>query len=160
MSGVETVIGLVLGALPLAISSCEHWRDVAEKYDRVSNFKKHFINLYKHLYREQIVFRLQLTTLLLPLVNNEVIEEDDIERLIDDSRDPLWTDPNVSQAIRARLGKAYEGYFQALKDTEQDCLELLTSLNFDKPEIVNTRKVPAYPEHSLIVFLHLARQNL
>jgi len=149
MSGVEVVIGLVLGAMPLAVSICEHLRGVADKCGRLANFEKQYRKTYGDLKDEQVIFRLQVEKLITPLVNADLIEESLLEEVIENSKHALWTDPNISKAIKGRLGRTYDSYLRVLEDTERECLELLKSLGFDKPSIVSTDHLC-----KLAVYLH------
>ncbi len=147
MSGLEVVIGLVLGAISIAISACEHWRGVAEKYGRISSFEKQYRKIIEDLKDEQVIFRLQVERLLAPLVTGEIVQEGDLERLVENTQDPLWADEDITCAIMKRLGKAYENYVRVLADIESDCMRLLKSLGFDKPEVVSEPSTPLLDQH-------------
>lgn len=136
MSGLE-VIGLVLGAIPLAISACEHWRGIAERYGRVANFEKQYRRVVEDLKDEQVIFRLQVERLILPLVSGKIISEGDLERLVGSTSDALWADEDVSKAIKDRLGRTYENYVRVLGDIDRACMKMLKSLGFEKPEVVS-----------------------
>ena len=137
MSGVEAIIGLVLGAIPLAISTCEHWRGIAEKYGRLSSFEKQYRKIYEDLKDEQVIFRLLVEKLVRPLVDVEVIQEADLERIISDGKDPLWADEDVSHAIKERLGGTYDRFLRVMDDTNRLCMSLLRSLGFEKDGVVS-----------------------
>lgn len=155
MIGVEAVIGLVLGAIPLAISACEHWRGMAGKYDRFAHFRKQYKKMCEDLKDEQAIFRLLVSKLVRPLVNVDLIQETDLDRIISDLSDPLCADEDVNQAIRARLGETYESFFRVVQDTNQQCMVLLRSLGLQRDDVVSMSAI-ASPSRAVLDTKHIA----
>jgi hypothetical protein len=137
MSGIE-VVGIVLGALPLAISLFRSYEDLAAAKNRLRDFEKLYRNVLRDLEHEELIFRLIIETLVRPLVNDEMIEKDDLDRIINNTDDSSWAEQNISEALRQRLGDVHMPFVQVVEDTKQQCMQLLKSIGFDKPDIVSS----------------------
>jgi hypothetical protein len=137
MSGIE-VVGIVLGALPLAISLFRSYEDLAAAKNRLRDFEKLYRNVLRDLEHEELIFRLIIETLVRPLVNDEMIDKDDLDRIINNTDDSSWADQDISEALRQRLGDVHMPFVQVVKDTKQQCMQLLKSIGFDKPDIVSS----------------------
>jgi len=140
MSGIE-VIGIVLGALPLAISLFRSYEDLAAANNRLRDFEKLYRNVLRDLEHEELLFRLIIETLVRPLVNDEMIHKNDLDRIVNNTDDSSWEDEDISEALHRRLGDAHMPFIQTLEDTEQQCMQLLKSVGFDKPNIVSLAKL-------------------
>jgi len=136
MSGIE-VVGIVLGALPLAISLFRWYEDLAAANNRLRDFEKLYRNVLRDLEHEELLFRLIIETLVRPLVNDEMIHKDDLDRIVNNTDDSSWADQDISEALHQRLGDAHMPFIQVLEDTEKQCMQLLKSIGFDKPSIQN-----------------------
>lgn len=139
MSGIE-VVGIVLGALPLAISLFRWYEDLAAANNRLRDFEKLYRNVLRDLEHEELLFRLIIETLVRPLVNDEMIHKDDLDRIVNNTDDSSWADQDISEALHQRLGDAHMPFIQVLEDTEKQCMQLLKSIGFDKPSIVSLAK--------------------
>jgi hypothetical protein len=139
MSGIE-VVGIVLGALPLAISLFRSYEDLAAAKDRLRDFEKLYRNVLRDLEHEELLFRLIIETLIRPLVNDEMIDKNDLDRIINqtDDVDSRWGDHDVNEALRQRLGDVHVPFVQVVEDTKQQCMQLLKSVGFDKPDVVSS----------------------
>jgi hypothetical protein len=137
MSGIE-VVGIVLGALPLAISLFRSYEDLAAAKNRLRDFEKLYRNVLRDLEHEELIFRLIIETLVRPLVNDEMIDKDDLDRIINNTDDSSWADQDISEALRQRLGDVHMPFVQVVEDTKQQCMQLLKSIGFDKPDIVSS----------------------
>jgi hypothetical protein len=137
MSGIE-VVGIVLGALPLAISLFQSYEDLAAAKNRLRDFEKLYRNIQRDLEHEELLFRLIVETLIRPLVNDEMIDKDDLDRIINNIDDSSWANQDISEALQQRLGEVHQPFIEVMKDTEQQCMQLLKSIGFDKPDIVSS----------------------
>jgi hypothetical protein len=81
MSGIE-VVGIVLGALPLAISLFWSYEDLAAAKNRLRDFEKLYRNVLRDLEHEELLFRLIIEMLIRPLVNDEMIDKSDLDIII------------------------------------------------------------------------------
>ncbi|RYF35222.1 MAG: hypothetical protein EOO38_29025, partial [Cytophagaceae bacterium] len=145
MSGIE-VVGIVLGALPLAISLFQSYEDLAAAKNRLRDFEKLYRNIQRDLEHEELLFRLIVETLIRPLVNDEMIDKDDLDRIINNIDDSSWANQDISEALQQRLGEVHEPFIEVMKDTEQQCMQLLKSIGFDKPDIVSSVTIEVKPD--------------
>lgn len=136
MSGIE-VVGIVLGALPLAISLLRSYEELAAAKNRLFSFEEMYRKVLRDLGHEQLIYRSIIQTLIRPLVNDEMIHEDDLDRIVNDITDESWADQDIKDALRQRLGDFYTSFVEVVEDTEQQCMQLLKSLGFDKAVIVS-----------------------
>lgn len=127
MSGFE-VAGVLLGAFPLLISAFEHYRDVAKVANLLTNFEAEYRRSWNDAKDEELAFRLTIKRLILPLVNDEAIEGDDVEGLLADPGGPAWGSVDVGDALRARLGEAFGRYVDIMEGLQGCVLKLLDSL--------------------------------
>ena len=117
MSGIE-VVGIVLGALPLAISLFQSYEDLAAAKNRLRDFEKLYRNIQRDLEHEELLFRLIVETLIRPLVNDEMIDKDDLDRIINNIDDSSWANQDISEALQQRLGEVHEPFIEVMKDTK------------------------------------------
>lgn len=127
MSGLE-VAGIVLGALPLIISALENLRDGASRLGRLIKFKAEYSKTWGEVEDEELMYRLQLKRLLKPLVRDDVLADDNLEVLLLDPTADLWKEPDLDNAVRARLGESYERYFANVEDIQMLAWEILGPL--------------------------------
>ena len=152
MSGIE-VAGLVLGALPLVISFLEHVRGASQRVGMLAHFESENKKSLNDVEDEQLLFRLQLKKLLLPLVRDDVLETTELEELMVDPGADGWKNQDVHKALRLRLGEAHDRYHGILVDMHQQTCKLLIALGCDRlrpfKETLDDLKVPCYSQCSL-----------
>ncbi|KAK5682956.1 hypothetical protein LTS10_004484 [Elasticomyces elasticus] len=134
MSGVE-VVGLVLGASPLAISALEHYRDSCRVLNCLANFEQEYRKTLNDVKDEYLLYVLNLKVLLLPLVNGNELGEDDLTLLLTDATHEKWKSDDVEVALRERLDVAHGRFLEIAKDLQHLVWELLTVLGIDKPRL-------------------------
>jgi hypothetical protein len=66
MSGVETVLGLVLGAYPVVILALQQYKEAKKNVVAWWRFERHYTNAWDALELERIILEQQLEKLLLP----------------------------------------------------------------------------------------------
>lgn len=125
MSGLE-VVGVVLGALPLVIYACEQLRD--GPLGRFSNFQKELKKILDNVKLEELLYRLLLKRLLRPLVCDGSLAEDEVEQLASKFDTDLWEDPFVDNALKKRLGEAYDLFLDNVKEIQTLLWEVLGPL--------------------------------
>jgi hypothetical protein len=135
MSGIE-VVGIILGALPLAIQLLRLYEGLARANSRLVKFGELYRKSLRDLEIEELLFRLIVETLVRPLVNDEMIDKDDLDRIINDASDSTWVDQDINKALGQRLGDAHSQFVQVAEDTKQLSIQLLKSIGFDNPEFV------------------------
>jgi hypothetical protein len=127
MSGLE-VAGIVLGALPLIIYALENLRDGASRLGRLINFNAEYSKTWGEVEDEELMYRLQLKRLLKPLVRDDVLTDDDLEALLLDASANSWKEPDLDNALKARLGESYDRYIANVEDIQTLAWEILRPL--------------------------------
>jgi len=127
MSGLE-VVGVVLGALPLIISAFEHGQSLAKKWNLLANFNLENLKVWNDVKDEELMYRLQLQTLLAPLIRDGDMTKDRLEILLLSPRSDVWKDADLDAALRKRLGEAYDRYMGNVEEIQALAWRLLEPL--------------------------------
>ena len=127
MSGLE-VVGVVLGALPLIISAFEHGQSLAKKWNLLANFNSENLKVWNDTRDEELMYRLQLQTLLAPLVRDGDLTKDRLEILLLNRRCDAWKDADLDTALKKRLGEAYDRYIGNVEEIQTLAWRLLEPL--------------------------------
>jgi hypothetical protein len=127
MSGLE-VVGVVLGALPLIISAFEHGQSVAKKWNLLANFNSENLKVWNDVKDEELMFRLQLQTLLAPLVHHGDLTKDKLETLLLSPKSDAWKDADLDTALKRRLGESYDRYLGNVEEIQLLTWQLLQPL--------------------------------
>lgn len=127
MSGIE-VVGVVLGALPLIISAFEHAQSFAKKWDLLANFNSENLKVWNDIKDEELMYRLQLQTLLAPLVRDGDLTKNRLESLLLSPQSDAWREADLDTALRQRLGEAYDRYFGNIEEIQVLAWQLLEPL--------------------------------
>ena len=129
MSGVE-VIGLILGALPLAISAIEHYRDGLDPFKDYIRYDSTLKSLRTRLRIQQDLFEGTIQRLLL-----EDLSDAQIDRLFPDSSRPtdraLWGTDEIDGKLHRRLGKKYGNFVDVIREMEKVMRRLMDRLDVD-----------------------------
>lgn len=117
MSGVETVVGLTLGVLPLLISAAEHYDDCLRPFIRYRNFAKE-ADRFRHLLGiQKTIFRNQCRILL-----EEIIEHDVATTMLNGpsgANHPLWSDVELEKDLCKLLGDSRETCITTIEMIEE-----------------------------------------
>ena len=127
MSGLE-VVGIVLGALPLIISAFEHGQSLAKKWNLLANFNSENLKVWNDVKDEELMYRLQLQTLLAPLIRDGDMTRDRLDILLLNPRGDVWKDADLDAALRKRLGEAYDRYMGNVEEIQALAWRLLEPL--------------------------------
>jgi hypothetical protein len=127
MSGLE-VVGVVLGALPLIISAFEHAQSLAKKWNLLTNFNSEHLKVWNDVKDEELMYRLQLQTLLVPLVLDGDLTKDRLETLLLSPQSNQWREADLDAALRKRLGEAYDRYLGNVEEIQALAWRLLEPL--------------------------------
>ncbi len=102
MSGIE-IVGLVLGAVPLVISSLEHYEE------GIPHFRdyRHVSSQLKAT-EEQLRFQQSILQDTLWLQLSQVLSEPEIRELLSDPRSPKWQAQKVESGLKESLGAGYD----------------------------------------------------
>ncbi|KAK5119803.1 hypothetical protein LTR85_007129 [Meristemomyces frigidus] len=134
MSGIE-VVGLVLGAFPLAVSALEHYREACKTINLMRNFESEWRKSLNDIKDEQVFFTLNLKVLLLPLVEDDALDETDLETLLADPESVTWRDIDVDAALGERLGSSHARFLEIALELQRLIWQLLTVIGIDKPRL-------------------------
>lgn len=99
MSGAEVVVGLVLGVLPLIISTLEHYEDGLRPFTNYRNFTSKAQRIYDELQIERTIFRTECQLLLSTVAEREVVS-----KMLDEPNHPSWNDQEICQRFGHQLG--------------------------------------------------------
>lgn len=141
MSGVE-VVGLVLGALPLAIKAAKTYQAIIS----IKNAGNELGALVRDLETEQALLRDTCEHLL-----TGIAEVSQIDQLIEDPFGPAW-EP-YSEAIRLRLWTSQSAIESKLADMKSAALELKSKLSIAADGKVNCTTCTDPAEKWLLITL-------
>ncbi|KAI0400819.1 hypothetical protein F4802DRAFT_583081 [Xylaria palmicola] len=131
MSGIETV-GLVLAAIPLIISTLEHYQD---SKGAVSTWRQHVRvaqSLVRNLKTEHGKLRNTCETLLGGIVSPAMLEP-----MLNSPFGPQWEDEGTRELIKRRLDHMYKAFEETVSDMIAIMHELKSNLGLndqDQPE--------------------------
>lgn len=103
MSGAETVIGLVLGVLPLLVSTAEHYDDVFRPFRRYKRFSKELKKFQQEFLGHKTVFHNECLLLLSTFIGVETAN-----KMLQESDHPLRKDLNLNKKLSDQLGASRE----------------------------------------------------
>ncbi|KAI1774168.1 hypothetical protein F4818DRAFT_452259 [Hypoxylon cercidicola] len=110
MSGIE-VVGLVLGAFPIAIMLLDKYREVADRAGLFYQIKLKHRQCRNRLECERLAFTGNLKELLLPLV----ADDEKITDMISNPGGPNWKDKTTSDLLRTRLKDSHDVYMDFIE---------------------------------------------
>jgi hypothetical protein len=112
MSGAETVIGLVLGVLPLLVSTAEHYDDVLRPFKRYKRFSKELKKFQQEFLGHKTVFHNECLLLLSTFTGVETASE-----MLWEKDHPLRKDLDLNKKLSDQLGPS--------RDACQDTIRLI-----------------------------------
>ena len=138
MSGVETVVGLALGVLPLLISAAEHYADCLRPFVRYKNFSREAHRFQNLLDIQKTIFRNQCRILL-----EKIVEHDVASSILNGSQGanhPSWSDVELEAQLSQLLADSrgacmtiVEMIEERLRDIEAESQDLETIIYQDYP---------------------------
>jgi hypothetical protein len=148
MSGIE-VVGLVLGAFPLAISALEHARESFKVLHLLANFEDEWRKTLNDIKDEYLIYTLNLKLLFLPLVDVDQLDEQDVEDVLADPGSASWKAGD--EALRERLGSAFSRFLENAQELQQLLKELLTVIGIDNARLQTKMKAAQVSDVNTIV---------
>jgi len=121
MSGAETVIGLVLGVLPLLVSTAEHYDDVFRPFRRYKRFSKELKKFQQKFLGHKTVFHNEYLLLLSTFTGLETASE-----ILREKDHPLRKDLDLNKKLSDQLGTsrdACQDYIRSIME-ELDGIQL------------------------------------
>lgn len=132
MSGVE-VVGLLLGAFPLAISAMEHYEDMRKVSGTFFNIRRAHRKDLGKLKNCQVMFKLNLQQLLIPLLRDQVVTKMEYEQLLAEPGGDGWKEGGVDDALAERLADGQERYVEILEDMVNTMTKMCEAVRVDDP---------------------------
>ncbi|OCL09405.1 hypothetical protein AOQ84DRAFT_438997 [Glonium stellatum] len=133
-----TIAGLVLGAIPLLISALEHYDRGLDPLKAFFQWKGKLSESLRELWHEHTLYTLTLRLLLKDITTPAQSDE-----MMTDPRSELWTSGKVVENIQAKLGFAYEAYFNVVKEMEDSMKMLSKHLDIARAGGVNRNELEA-----------------
>ncbi|KAK0631463.1 hypothetical protein B0T14DRAFT_559256 [Immersiella caudata] len=122
MSGFEAA-GIVLGSLPLVISSLEHYRDGLRTIQRWRKYERELQSLVRNLETERAKLQNVCEKLLVGLV-----PPSRIEAMVNNPMGDLWQESNTQKKIRARLWRSWAVFEDTTRSMQSAIEELMEKL--------------------------------
>ncbi|KAK1029761.1 hypothetical protein LTS16_019436 [Friedmanniomyces endolithicus] len=115
MSGVEVVLGLVLGGIPLCISAMEHYADFKKVTGTFIDIRRQHGKDLRRVKLCELQFCLHLKQLLLPLLNDGIVDKPEYAELLLEPGGDGWKEKHVGEALEKRLDEGHQYYVETLK---------------------------------------------
>lgn len=126
MSGLE-IAGLVLGAVPVAITALEKYGEVAKRLGLFNKIRPEHKRCSDRLCYFHVFLKRHLRQLLLPLTTDDLL----VEYLLSNPGGKGWTDPTIVARLRERLQGSYELYSDYLREVERVMRDINQELALD-----------------------------
>lgn len=126
MSGLE-IVGVVLGAFPLAITALDKYREVATRLGLWYKIKLEHKKCRDQLHFHRVTLTSHLRQLLLPLVVDDAM----IEKLLSRPGGDEWKDDSIARLLEKRLRDSYQLYLDYIQGMERVMIELCEKLAAD-----------------------------
>lgn len=137
--------GIVLATFPLCISALEHWRETYKAADLLLHFQTEHKKCIDEVKDERLKFSLLLEILLRPLVRDQQLEETELEPLLDSTYNTVWLHNDAEDALKGRLGTAYDRYMELLNGLQDTLWKTMASLGPRVHEKLTAAKVRLHP---------------
>lgn len=130
MPGFE-VVGIVLGAFPLALHLLDDYREMAKRAGLWYRIRLEYTKCRNDVQFQRVAFSSHLRQLVLPLL------VDDIKagQLLSDPGGTSWQEPSIDSLLRDRLGQTYDLYLSYITGMEEVMTELNKELSTDSTPI-------------------------
>lgn len=99
MAGVEVVVGLAIGVVPLLVSAIEHYDDVLRPFVTYRKFTSKAQRFHDGLEMERTIFRTECHLLLAAVADRGLAAE-----MLNDPHHPSWKDIAVCERFGRQLG--------------------------------------------------------
>ena len=111
MSGPE----LILGILPLLISTAEHWDDCIRPFKRYRNFTTEVDRYQQHLKVQYTIFRNQCRILLENATHDHVA----VQMALAERTHSLWSDSEIEQRLARHLAESNDACITTIELIEE-----------------------------------------
>ncbi|KAH7183267.1 uncharacterized protein B0J16DRAFT_345606 [Fusarium flagelliforme] len=122
MSGFE-VAGVVLGGIPLVISTLEHYKNGISVIQRYRRYERELQRLIRNLETEKVKLQNVCEKLL-----DGIVPPSRIDDMVENPGGDLWVQEEIQKAIRIRLWKSWNVFETTLKDIQKATEEMYEKL--------------------------------
>ncbi|KAI1069123.1 hypothetical protein LB507_006312 [Fusarium sp. FIESC RH6] len=122
MSGFE-VAGIVLGSIPLVISTLEHYKNGVSIFQRYRKWDREIRRLIMNLETEKVRLQNVCEKLL-----DGIVPPSQIDAMVRDPGGDLWIKKETQKAIRARLWNSFDVFEKALRNIQSATEEMYEKL--------------------------------
>ncbi|KAJ9143383.1 hypothetical protein NKR23_g6633 [Pleurostoma richardsiae] len=123
MSGLE-VTGIVLGAIPLLISTLEHYGEGLSTLQRWRKYERELRSLTRNLETERVKLQDVCEKLLI-----DIVPPSRIESMINDPMGDAWREKEVQRKVETRLWKGYHVFEATIEDIKVAVDEMSRRIN-------------------------------
>ena len=122
MSGFE-VAGIILGSIPLVISTLEHYKNGISMIQRYKRYERELQRLIRNLATEKAKLQNVCEKLL-----DGIIPPSRIDDMVENPGGDLWVRDDTQKAIRTRLWKSWNVFEETLRDIQTATDEMYEKL--------------------------------
>jgi hypothetical protein len=144
MSGLE-VVGVVLGSLPLLVSTIEHYANGIFMARKSIDCERQANRVVRHLKLEQALFK----NTVVDLVKEGSTQAGDMRSQVEDVREAPgdevrkpWQDPGVQTVIKEKLNGDNEIFVETVQELEDLLEEIMGKFDICPPGKVSCMKPP------------------
>ncbi|CAG7554629.1 unnamed protein product [Fusarium equiseti] len=112
MSGFD-VAGVILGSIPLVISTLEHYKNGISVIQRYRRYERELQRLIRNLATEKSRLQNVCEKLL-----DGIVPPSRIDEMVENPRGDLWVKYETQKAIRTRLWKSWNAFEETLRDIQ------------------------------------------
>ena len=130
MSGIE-IAGLVLGSFPIMLNCLDYYRQGFEPLEEWWNFREHFVAFVDDIGHQMMRYNENMVRLLHPIV----VESDSLTALVQNAKDPRWTDGSLTHPLEQRLASEHGRFLRIIQRMEEEVGDLKKLLGIRKENV-------------------------
>ena len=130
MSGIE-IAGLVLGSFPIILNCLDYYREGFEPLEEWWSFRTHFIAFVDDINHQMMRYNGNMTRLLDPVI----VDNDSLTSLVQNAKDPRWTDGSLTLLLEQRLTSELARFFRIIQRMEEEIGSLKKLLGIKDGEV-------------------------
>ncbi|KAF4880732.1 hypothetical protein CGCSCA1_v000446 [Colletotrichum siamense] len=120
------IAGLVLGAVPLVISALEHYQEFVDPAVAFFKWRGELSKVILRLVTERATYDQNLRLMLARIVSH-----DELDRMVEDPQDHLWTSRELLLDLKSELSRAYGPCMALVKEMEAVMVTIAAGLDID-----------------------------
>ena len=115
MSGIE-IAALVLGSFPIILNCLDYYREGFEPLEEWWSFRTHFIDFVDDISHQMMLYDGNMKRLLDPVI----VDNDSLISLVQNAKDPRWTDGSLTHILEQRLTSEHERFLRIVQRMEKE----------------------------------------